>query len=132
VKYIPGEENLLPDALSHMYAFDGAGATRRPSEFTKHDEDQLMSAGVTHLASIPSLEEANPALPTLRRSSRVAARPVVMPEWLPKHRQPKIGEGQQPAPVQRPVLCKSSGGRGEESQRPVLCESPVGRGRESQ
>jgi hypothetical protein len=37
VQYLPGVENLLPDALSRMYAFDAPGTVRTPSEYTEHD-----------------------------------------------------------------------------------------------
>lgn len=33
VKYVPGVENVLPDALSRMYEFDAPGTIRSPSEY---------------------------------------------------------------------------------------------------
>lgn len=93
VQYIPGEENLLPDALSCMYTFDEVGSTHCTSEYTEYDEDHLGSIGITHPASIPSLENTELVLSPLQRSSRVTAWPVVVPAWLPEHHQSKPTTG---------------------------------------
>lgn len=37
VKYVPGVDNVLPDALSRMYEFDEPGTIRAPSEYLHHD-----------------------------------------------------------------------------------------------
>jgi len=72
VKYLPGVENLLPDALSRMYAFDAPGTVRTPSEYVQHDMDNDFTR-TAHLASMPMIvgEEALATHP--RRGGRVAA-----------------------------------------------------------
>lgn len=115
VKYIPGEENLLPDALSRMYTFDRPDVARVPSEYAEHDEDDGDETHTAHLASIPLLEEGPMDGSPLRRSSRVAARPAVAPAWLPKGRrvrqQPALGGSTtQTDPIEgRPVQGESAG-----------------------
>ena len=37
VQYVPGEDNVLPDALSCLYEFNAPGTIPAPSEFVEHD-----------------------------------------------------------------------------------------------
>ena len=37
VQYVPGEDNILPNALSQLYEFNASGTMRAPSEFVEHD-----------------------------------------------------------------------------------------------
>ena len=39
VEYVPGVDNILADALSHLYPNDQAGTVRSPSEYTQFNED---------------------------------------------------------------------------------------------
>jgi len=39
VKYVAGEENILPDALSRLYEYDEPGTIRAPGEYLHHDVD---------------------------------------------------------------------------------------------
>jgi hypothetical protein len=52
VKYLPGVENLLPDALSQMYTFDMPRMVQTPSEYTENDTGNEF-ASVAHLVSMP-------------------------------------------------------------------------------
>jgi len=52
IKYLPGIENILPDVLSRMYAFDAPGTVRAASEYTEHDVDNGLQT-VVHLISMP-------------------------------------------------------------------------------
>jgi len=54
VEYLPGIENLLPDALSQMYVFDVLGTVWTPSEYTEHDTEGTAET-VAHLALMPLL-----------------------------------------------------------------------------
>lgn len=37
VMYVPGEHNILPDALSRVYEYDEPGTIRAPAEYIQHD-----------------------------------------------------------------------------------------------
>lgn len=52
VQYVPGEENILPDALSRMYEFDEPGTIRAPSEYL-HSVRGTRSPGSIHSPSCP-------------------------------------------------------------------------------
>ena len=57
VVYVPGEENVLADALSHMYSNDTPGTVRARSEYTYYDvvdNDVLL----VHSISMPVLTGA--------------------------------------------------------------------------
>ncbi|KAJ3567350.1 hypothetical protein NP233_g6423 [Leucocoprinus birnbaumii] len=69
VIYIPGAENILSDALSHMYSNDGPGTVRAPSEYTYYDivdVDRMPQ----HLVTMPLLvgSEGEAKLMVLTRS----------------------------------------------------------------
>jgi len=81
VKYIPGTENVLPDALSRMYSWDAPGTVRTDSEFTAHDDAMgVPRRGDLHdVISMPVLVgaeamAASPAVLASRRSTRLAER----------------------------------------------------------
>lgn len=57
VKYVPGVDNVLPDALSRMYEFDEPGTIRAPSEYLHHD---LYSLAWKPLQSLFALEGRRP------------------------------------------------------------------------
>jgi hypothetical protein len=73
VTYLLGVENLLPDVLSRMYAFDSPGMVRAPREYTEHNIGNKFQE-VAHLASMPLTvgQEALPVTPC--RSACVASR----------------------------------------------------------
>lgn len=78
VEYIPGLENILPDALSRLYSNDAPGTVRAPSEFTQYDEDEDLPARLASFnISMPVLVDAEGAAaqagasqPQVRRSTR--------------------------------------------------------------
>lgn len=73
VEYLPGEHNVLPDALSRMYDFDAPGTVRAVSEYVTHD-DCAPTTDASELVSMPVLVGAEAEAFTPRRSARVAMR----------------------------------------------------------
>ena len=52
IRYVPGVENILPDALSHVYSADAPGTVRAPSEYTQF-ADHGITATMVGLVSMP-------------------------------------------------------------------------------
>jgi hypothetical protein len=76
VQYIAGAENILPDALSRMYAFDAPGTERSPSEYTEFDTDvDDNGERPLPLVSMPLLVGAEALASVIRRSTRVPVTP---------------------------------------------------------
>ena len=75
IHYVPGEENVLPDALSRLYSNDAAGTVRAPSEYVQLAE-QGMDDLLLGLVSMPVLVGPEAELFTVepRRSACMAAR----------------------------------------------------------
>lgn len=71
VQYIAGAENILPDALSRMYAFDAPGTERSPSEHAEFDTDINDSDKAPSLVTMPLLVGAEALASVVRKSSRV-------------------------------------------------------------
>jgi hypothetical protein len=46
VHYVPGEQNVLADALSRMYSEDKAGTVRAVSEYAQHDGSHLTASSI--------------------------------------------------------------------------------------
>jgi hypothetical protein len=78
VRYIPGEENLLPDALSRMYAFDAPGTICSRDEYMEFDVAEGLPSSLAHLITMPLLVGDEAHVTTLRKSARVAAWPAVV------------------------------------------------------
>ncbi|KIN99114.1 hypothetical protein M404DRAFT_78798, partial [Pisolithus tinctorius Marx 270] len=57
IKYVPGEENVLPDALSRMYEFDAPGTIRAHSEYLHHDLDVEEYRSTPVMDPIPPVDE---------------------------------------------------------------------------
>ncbi|THG93004.1 hypothetical protein EW026_g8102 [Hermanssonia centrifuga] len=78
VEYIPGLDNILPDALSRIYANDAPGTVRAASEYTIYDDDEDLPQRLAAFSiSIPVLVDVEgaaahgkTAAPTVRRSPR--------------------------------------------------------------
>ena len=84
VQYVPGEDNVLPDALSHLYKFDAPGTIRAPSEFVEHDlpRTDVPDAHDTFppaVLSAPVLVGHEALATAPRRSTRLADKPVAPP-----------------------------------------------------
>ena len=89
VLYVPGEENILPDALSQMYEFDAPGTIRSHEEYLQCDLDidSVVSTTPTGLISAPLLVGPEAIAPNVRQSHRLVDRrddprdepPVVKP-----------------------------------------------------
>jgi hypothetical protein len=77
IEYVPGEHNVLPDALSRLYDFDAPGTVRAVSEYVAHDEDSPPEA--PGLASMPVLVGAEAIASPPHRSARVAGRTAGVP-----------------------------------------------------
>jgi hypothetical protein len=105
VRYLPGVENLLPDALSRMYAFDAPGTVRMPSEYTEHDTGNLF-AKVAHLTSMPLLVGDEALATDPRQSTRVAQRMVAT-------------QTQQPQPVPRGAVKMTWGAKPKAPAQPT-------------
>jgi transposase InsO family protein len=71
VQYLPGEHNILPDALSWMYNFDELGTARAPSEYVEWDVTSPPPRAAV-LQSMPVLVGKEAMALTPRRSARVA------------------------------------------------------------
>ena len=71
IKYVPGPENILPDALSRMYSGDAPGTVRASSEYVTLADHGVESA-MASLISMPVLvgTEAGEGQLTPRRSAR--------------------------------------------------------------
>jgi hypothetical protein len=54
IKYIPGEDNILPDALSRLYASDAPGTVYAETEYV-HLADEGLDAVTSSLISMPVL-----------------------------------------------------------------------------
>ena len=54
IEYVPGEDNILPDTLSRLYASDAPGTVRTASEYV-HLADQGLDAATSSLISMPVL-----------------------------------------------------------------------------
>ena len=80
VQYVPGEDNVLPDALSRLYEFDAPGTIPAPSEFVEHD---LPRPRLRHVSpavlSAPVLVGHEATATALRRSTRLADKLVASP-----------------------------------------------------
>ena len=79
VIYLPGEENIMADALSRIYSNDPPGMERAPSEYTVHDEydREVRRINMPVLAGIE-------AVAATRRSSRLSApKPTVVARATP-------------------------------------------------
>jgi len=105
VQYVPGEENVLPDALSHIYEFDVPGTQRVLTEFVAYDEDiPVRESGDIAVLSAPVLvgDEAVAASP--RRSSRLVDKPCPVGTLKPPPQQaaPCVVTERVPEPVPAP------------------------------
>ncbi|OJT02036.1 Retrovirus-related Pol polyprotein from transposon 17.6 [Trametes pubescens] len=69
IHYIPGETNVLADALSRIYSDEPTGIERAHSEYLSDD-----GAGIPHMRAVYTGAAALLDLP-LRRSARIAAKP---------------------------------------------------------
>ncbi|THG94498.1 hypothetical protein EW026_g6987 [Hermanssonia centrifuga] len=77
VEYLPGLENILPDALSRMYSNDAPGTVRAASEYTIFDDDEDLPLRLASFAiTVPVLTStegrASQANRPPRRSPRLA------------------------------------------------------------
>ena len=77
VQYVPGEDNVLPDASPRLYKFDAPDTMRAPSEFVEHDLSQTDVPDASDASSLAILStpvlvghEATATAP--RRSTRLA------------------------------------------------------------
>jgi len=76
VKYLPGVENILPDALSCMYVFDAPGTVRAASEYTEHDVENGLQT-MAHLISMPLVVGQEALASSPQRSAQVASKPLL-------------------------------------------------------
>jgi len=121
VLYVPGEENILPDALSRMYEFDAPGTIRSQEEYLQCDLDvvDVSPAPPTDLISAPLLVGQEAIAPSVRCSHRLADKDVDggMPapgtKRMPKRVMLRVGPD--PGP--------SSGGGG--GQPPITLAGPT-------
>jgi len=76
VLYVPGEENILLDALSRMYEFDAPGTIWSHDEYLQCDLDvaDVDSTPLNGVISAPLLVGQEAIAPNVRRSNRLADR----------------------------------------------------------
>ena len=104
IKYLPGVENVLPDALSRLYSNDAPGTVRAPSEYVQHAEVGLDSS-MTELVSMPLLVgvEAGSLSDTPRRSEHVAAKGPATGIATSVGRDKRKDKPSRPTPVAEPT-----------------------------
>lgn len=83
VEYVPGLENILPDALSRLYSNDAPGTVRAQSEYTQFDDDDDLPL---------RLEAFGISVPVLVNTEGRAARNSVTNtnELKPRRRSPRL------------------------------------------
>jgi len=91
VKYVAGEENILPDALSRLYEYDEPGTIRAPEEYLQYDanvETSTTSKGLVLSAPLFVGVEALAISP--RQSSRLqqGAKEVILTPVPPRSSRP--------------------------------------------
>ena len=110
VLYVPGEENILPDALSRMYEFDAPGMIQSQEEYLQCDLDitDVDPSPARDLISAPLLVGQEAIAPNVRRSDQLANernvshdRPGPQPKRVtlrvgPEPRSPSEGGGRPP------------------------------------
>ena len=127
ILYVPGEENILPDALSRMYEYDAPGTIRAPEEYLQCDLDigNVLCATADTVISTPLLvgSEATASTTALaRRSRRIAERgpaPVTMDP-------PRKRRGPKPKAPATDISPESAGPSGQ--VEPSLVDSSPGAG----
>ena len=114
ILYVPGEENILPDALSRMYEYDAPGTIRAPGEYLQCDLDigNVLCASADTAISIPLLVGSEAVASTTmlaRHSCRIAEQgpaPATMDpprkRWGPKPKAPAMDVNlESPGPLGR-------------------------------
>ena len=108
VQYVPGEDNILPDALSRLYEFDAPGTMRAPSEFVEHDLPRTDAPDCSDVSppavlSAPVLVGREALATAPRRSTRLADKPVAPPvESRPRQSTPLKAKASPVVPVPSP------------------------------
>jgi hypothetical protein len=87
-------ENILPDALSRMYALDAPGTERSPSEYIEYDSDSPQAGNVSaHLVTMPSKVgvEALASIPGRSRRMTASVAHRVPPAETGRQRSSHVG-----------------------------------------
>jgi len=72
VKYVAGEENILPDALSRLYEYDEPEMIRAPTEYSQYNADvETSTMSERPVLSAPLLVGMEALAMSPRRSSRI-------------------------------------------------------------
>ena len=106
VQYIPGKENVLLDALSHIYEFDAPGTQRAITEYIACDEDvPVKESGDVAVLSVPVLVGNEVVAASPRRSSRLGDKscPVEAPKPPQQWPKPRAVVEQVPVPIPIPL-----------------------------
>ena len=114
ILYVPGEENILLDALSRMYEYDAPGTIRAPGEYLQCDLDisNVLCATADTVISTPLLvgnEVAAFTTTLARRSRRIAERGPAPATMDP----PRKRQGPKPKASATDVDLESTGPSGQ-------------------
>ena len=110
IRYIPGMENILPDALSRLYSNDAPGTVRAPSEYVQF-ADEGVDEALHNLISMPVLvgTEAGDNVAPHKGIPQERLDPTPEPRSLVN--QGKQGVARDPGP--QPILALAESGRPE-------------------
>ena len=127
ILYVPGEENILPDALSRLYEYDAPGTIRAPEEHLQCDLDigNALCVAANTVISAPSLvgSEAAASTTTLaRRSRHIAEQGPALGTMDP----PRKRRGPKPKALTTDMTPESAGPSGR--VEPSLVDSSPGAG----
>lgn len=89
IKYVPGVENTVSDALSRLYSNDAPGTVRTTAEYVQHDNT---SPSVRLFGVSTPIKVDGEARATMRRSERLGAKTEAAPTTAPRAPQPETSK----------------------------------------
>jgi len=133
VKYMAGEENILPDALSRLYEYDEPGTIRTPEEYLQYDANVEMSTTSKGLVlSAPLFVGAEALAISPRQSSRLQqgakeVTPTPVPPTSSRPTPPATKTKQRTGQEGPPVASTSTGTQPRATRKGPLPPTETGR-----